>query len=65
MSWRSECHTEQYLSRDSWMARSTACAGTLPVNAKCNVKLHEVPRRIVAALADDPGFERLQIGGGP
>ncbi len=39
MSWRSECQTEQYLSLDSWMARSTAWAGTLPVNTKCSVKL--------------------------
>ena len=65
MSWRSECHTEQYLSRDSWMARSTACAGTSPVTTKCSVKLHEVPRRLVAALADEPALRATSDRGGP
>lgn len=34
---RSECHTEQYLSRESAMARSTAAGGTSPcrVNSIC------------------------------
>ena len=31
MSCRIECHTEQYVSRDSAMARSTASGGTAPV----------------------------------
>ncbi len=37
MSFRKECHTEQYFSCDSAMARSTASAGTSPVMVKCSV----------------------------
>ena len=35
MSCRSECQTEQYLSRDKAMARSTAVGGTSPLTWKC------------------------------
>jgi hypothetical protein len=31
MSWRMECQTEQYFSRESWIARSIGSEGTLPV----------------------------------
>ena len=31
MSCRIECHTEQYFSRESWIARATGSSGMLPV----------------------------------
>ena len=34
MSWRSECHTEQYFSRDRAIARSTCSRGALVSSAK-------------------------------
>src|SRR4030095_16261021 len=34
MSWRNECHTEQYFSRDNAIARSTASGGTEPRTSK-------------------------------
>ena len=50
MSWRSECQTEQYFSRDSAMARSTLSGATSPVHLEAQVDAHEAMRIFRRAL---------------
>ena len=53
MSWRSECQTEQYRSRDSAIARSTAAAGTSPRSLKLQLRTHHTRRRLLCPLGND------------
>ena len=65
MSWRSECHTEQYLSLRQLNGALDGVRRHITRQREVQREAHEMPRRLVAALGDDPGFERFADRGVP